>query len=347
MKKISGVIFILFLLLTFGINQLVNCQAAEKENIKKDAELSIGVSLSTLDKDSMLYIKNEFVKQCEKEKIKLQIKNSNNSCKIQKDYIKELVRSGINVLVVDAVDANSKSIKDGLNFAIANDVRVILLNSKVKGFEEKTSFVGFDDYNSGKAVAKNIVDYFEKNNKKESSEEKANKEDNENLEITAIVLSENNNSDSKIFVKGLKSYRAKTLKIKANYVLDSLEEINVSDAYEKAMEKYSKVDVVICTSDYIASICNKVFARDEVDVVYTGQDSDIAACSRVAHGKQLCTVYKPFESLVSETLRYSKNLYAGASFDTEKIKTTIVDGRNIMPVIVGNNLHQAKDIFAY
>ena len=55
MKKISVLVFIVFMALTFGVNKIVNCQAAEKENIKKDMGLSIGVSLSSLDEDGMLY----------------------------------------------------------------------------------------------------------------------------------------------------------------------------------------------------------------------------------------------------------------------------------------------------
>ena len=62
MKKWSIVVFVIFLALTFGVNRLVNCQAAEKENIKKDMELSIGVSLSSLDEDGMLCPKNNFRK---------------------------------------------------------------------------------------------------------------------------------------------------------------------------------------------------------------------------------------------------------------------------------------------
>ena len=79
MKKWSILVFVIFLALTFGVNRLVNCQAAEKENIKKDMELSIGVSLSSLDEDGMLCVKNELLQQSKGTKI--QLLNNNNSCK--------------------------------------------------------------------------------------------------------------------------------------------------------------------------------------------------------------------------------------------------------------------------
>lgn len=331
MKKWSIVVFIIFLALTFGVNRLVNCQAAEKENIKKDMELSIGVSLSSLDEDGMLCAKNELLQQSKGTKI--QLLNSNNSCKTQRDDIKELVRSGINVLVVDVVDDSSKEVKEALNFAIANEVKVVFMNSKVKGYEDKTSFVSFNDYASGAAVINKVVSFFNK------------KGANENINV--IVLKENENSDVKSFAKGISENGTRRVCVLGEYVLDEMDEIDVTDTLENAMSSFEKVDAVICSNDYIASLCDKVASRNELSISVTGQDADLSACSRIMKEKQLCTVYKPYEKLASEVLRLCSNLYHNKSNESVSIDTVMVDGHNMFPIVVGSQFHQAKDIFAY
>ena len=362
MKKISVLVFIVFMALTFGVNKIVNCQAAEKENIKKDMGLSIGVSLSSLDEDGMLYTKNQFLELCngtrdnnkdnnnnketikdnkdvnnkiinDGENMKIQVVNSNNNSKAQKNDIKSLVRSGINVLVVDPVEDDSKDIKEALNFAIANDVKVVLMNSKVKGYGERTSYVGFNDYSSGVAVKDKVFSDFYKKGVKDS--------------INVIVLKENENSDVKSFVKGITENGTSKVSVLGEYVLDDIDENDVMDTLEEAMSTFEKVDAVICSNDYIANLCEKVAARNELNIAITGQDADLSACSRIMKGKQVCTVYKPYDKLVSEVLRLCYNLYYNKENESISIDTVMVDGRNMFPVIVGNQFHQAKDIFAY
>lgn len=331
MKKISVLVFIVFMALTFGVNKMVNCQAAEKENIKKDMELSIGVSLSSLDEDGMLYTKNQFLELCNGTKI--QVLNSNNNCKTQKNDIKSLVRSGINVLVVDPVEDDSKEIKEALNFAIANEVKVVLFNSKVNGYSDKTSYVGFNDYLSGAAVIVKISDFFNKKNMKE--------------DINVIILKENNNSNVRNFVKGIRKNEKSNIRIIEDCVIDNMDETDISDTLEKALSTFEKVDAVICSNDYIANLCEKVASRNELSIPITGQDADLSACSRIMKGKQVCTVYKPYDKLVSEVLRVCSNLYHNKENESILIDTVMVDGCNMFPVIVGNQFHQAKDIFAY
>lgn len=331
MKKWSILVFVIFLALTFGVNRLVNCQAAEKENIKKDMELSIGISLSSLDKDGMLCVKNELLQQSKGTKI--QLLNSNSSCTTQRDDIKELVRSGINVLVVDVVDDSSKEVKEALNFAIANEVKVVFMNSKVKGYEDRTSFVGFNDYASGAAVINKVISDFHKKGVKEN--------------INVIVLKENENSDVKSFAKGISENGSSSVCVLGEYVLESMEETDVSDTLENAMSSSGKVDAVICSNDYIADLCDKVASYNELSISVTGQDADLAACSRIMKDRQLCTVYKSYDILAREVLRICSNLYHNKSNESISIDTVMVDGHNMFPVIVGSQFHQAKDIFAY
>lgn len=354
MKKLSVLVFIVFMALTFGVNKLVNCQAAEKENIKKDMELSIGISLSSLDKDGMLCVKNEILEKSrgiEKDNgsddmdnkkqnefikgnnIKIQVLNSNNCCKTQRDDIKELVRSGINVLVIDPVECGSKEVKEAINFAMANEVKIIFMNSKVNGYSDKTSYVGFNDYLSGVAVINKLISSFDKKGM----------DDN----INVIILKENENSDVKSFVKGVSENGTSKICVLGEYVLDSMEESDVTDTLESAMSSFEKVDAVICSNDYIASLCDTVASRNELNVAITGQDADLSACSRIMKERQVCTVYKPYDKMASEVLRISSNLYQNKNNESISIDTVMVDGRNMFPVIVGNQFHQAKDIFAY
>lgn len=331
MKRLSVLVFVIFLTLTFGINKLVNCQAAEKENIKKDMELSIGISLSSLDEDGMLCAKNELLDQCKDTKI--QLLNSNNSCKTQRDDIKDLVRSGINVLVVDVVNSGSKEIKEALNFAIANEVKVVFMNSKVKGYSDKTSYVGFNDYSSGAAVINKVICFFHKKGLENN--------------INVIILKENENSDVKSFAKGVSENGTSSVCVLGEYVLDDMDETDVTDTLEDATSSFERVDAVICSNDYIANLCDKVASRNELSISVTGQDADLSACSRIMNEKQLCTVYKPYDKLASEVLRICSNLYHNKANESVSIDTVMVDGHNMFPVIVGSQFHQAKDIFAY
>lgn len=141
MKKICMGIFTTFLVITFATGVFINTVCAQK--VDKE-ELSVGIVLSGVNGEREILLKDQFEVLCIKKDIKVRIKNSDNSCKIQRDQIKDLVNSGINVLVIDAVSTRSKELEDSINYAKSKGASIIFLENKVEASANDCSYVGFD-----------------------------------------------------------------------------------------------------------------------------------------------------------------------------------------------------------
>lgn len=142
MKKTYMSVFAIFMVLTLVIGFFINTFGHER--IFKDEEVSIGVVMASLDGERELLLKDQFEVMCVNRDIQLRIQNSENSDKVQGERIKELVKSGINVLVVDSVSTRSKELEDSIEYALDNEVNVVFLENKVESYADKCSFVGFE-----------------------------------------------------------------------------------------------------------------------------------------------------------------------------------------------------------
>ena len=142
MKKTCMSVFAIFLVLTFAMGFFIN--AFGNGRIVMDEDLSIGVVMTSLEGERELLLKDQFEVMCVNTDIQVRIQSGENSSKIQSEKIKEQVKSGINLLVVDAVSTRSKELEDSIRYAIDNEVRVVFLENKVVAFANKSSYVGFD-----------------------------------------------------------------------------------------------------------------------------------------------------------------------------------------------------------
>lgn len=336
MKKICIAIFAIFLTLTFGMGIFINIQASENENIKKDQGLSLGIVLSSIHKESQIRLKNKFEEVCVKEHINVKILSSDNSSKIQQNQIIDLVRSGINVLVIDSVGNDSENVKDGIRFAMANSVKVLFLDSILNDYKGKCSYVGFNNIFAGEEVSNKIISYIESIRGIPITD---------NDKVNAIILKENNNSNVIEFQKSIKENCNGKINLLDSYKIKSLDVESVGNTLKSALFSYNKIDVIICSNDYIASLCSQVTTMNGFNVIIVGQDADIDACHRINESRQLCTVYKDYDKLVNNAVRISKNLYKGGIIEQVVVDTTLVDGVNLTSVVVGNGFHQASEIF--
>ena len=135
-------VFAIFLVLTFAMGFFIN--AFGNGRIVMDEDLSIGVVMTSLEGERELLLKDQFEVMCVNRDIQVRIQSGENSSKIQSEKIKEQVKSGINLLVVDAVSTRSKELEDSIRYAIDNEVRVVFLENKVVAFANKSSYVGVD-----------------------------------------------------------------------------------------------------------------------------------------------------------------------------------------------------------
>lgn len=153
MKKLS-ILFIATLLLLSGCS-LEAPGWAKKERKVDVKDITIGVSISTLNNPFFVSVKDGITKEAKKQGITVKIADAQNDSSKQSNDVDDLIQQGVDVLLVNPVDsaAISSAVKT------ANDAAILVIaidRSADKGKVE--TLVASDNREGGKMAAQYILD---------------------------------------------------------------------------------------------------------------------------------------------------------------------------------------------
>ena len=75
-------------------------------------------------------------------------------------------------------------------------------------------------------------------------------------------------------------------------------------------------------------------------VLVTGQDADLAACQRIAHGSQTMTIYKPLAKLAAGAAELAVKLAAGKPIIARE---AVANGKTDVPAVLLDIVTVTKD----
>ncbi len=191
----------------------------------------------------------------------------------------ELINEGVDILVINAVNANTSAaiIRD----AHKKGIKVIAYDRFIKNCE-LDFFITFDGEKVGELLANYVVDKVPQGN--------------------YVILNGDKGDENAILfqngaIKVLKPFiDSKKITIVYSGFMDDWLGINAAYYTDKILEFSNvKIDVIISMYDGLSDgIVSVLETKDLSDkILVTGQDAEIGACNRIMNGKQAMTIYKP------------------------------------------------------
>ena len=280
--------------------------------------LLIGLSLDTLKEERWQNDRDMFVKRAEElgAKVKVQSANSNDSQQMQD--VQSLLTSGVKVLVIAAHDgeAMAKAVK------MAHDANVpVIAYDRLIRNSDLDLYLSFDNVRVGELQAQYVVDHLPGGKGS----------------VVCIYGSPSDNN-AKLFKQGQHNILDPLVKkgdikiVREDWALDWKPE-NAKKIMNAAITEGKKFDAVLAANDGTAggAIQALIEAGMGGKVIVTGQDSELAACQRIARGGQSMTIYKPLKKLAATAAESAVKMANGkAIVATQTVNNGKVDVPSIL-----------------
>lgn len=329
-----------FIFILSAIFSLSAFSCSKKNAAAKSDKITIGFSIDSFIIERWQKDCDIFINTAKSNGAEIVIQNAGNDEKRQIEQIKNLIDMNVNALVI--VAKNGDSLTDVLLKASEKNIPVIsydrlILNSPVSLYISVNT----------KEVSRKISTYLEANVKPKNY---------------VCILGSPDDFNMSLFSEGINSVLPKN-KILYSYFTP---EWNYDLSYKKMNEILDNriiPEAIICGNDAIAEkVINSLREHQLGNIPVFGQDSDIAACRRIASGSQYGTVYKPIDSLARTAAIHAVNLAKASNpkqylSDLETISNgyqsvpvlwlepEIVTKENMEEVIVKNSFHSYSEIY--
>ncbi|RYX85519.1 sugar ABC transporter substrate-binding protein [bacterium] len=309
----------------------------------KGGAVKIGFSMDTLKEARWQVDRDEFVKRAKELGATVEVQSANSDDTEQMRNVESLLTSGINVLVIAAHDG--KAMAKAVGMANKAGIPVIAYDRLIYD-SDVDMYLSFDNERVGELQAQYLVD---------------------NLpggkgSIVCIYGSPADNN-AKLFKKGQDKVLTPLVKrgdikiVRADWAEDWKPE-NAKRITDAAITS-GKFDAVLASNDGTAGGAIQALTEAKLpNVLVTGQDSELAACQRIARGAQSMTIYKPLKSLASTAaesaikLAQGKVLVAKDVVNNGKIDVpsilkdvNVVTKENMPEIIVKSGFHTYDEVY--
>ena len=281
----------------------------------KQEPVEVGFLIHALDAERWQNDMDYFVEKVQELGGTVIVKIADNDADKQLAQAKELLASGIDVLVVVPVDQFAAA--EIVNEAHAKNVKVISYDRLIKNCK-LDFYVSTDNVEIGALQAEYLTTI----------------KPTGNYALIGGALKDNN---SQFLYLGQRNVlqplvEKGDIKIIYNEFAENWEE---DQGYEHAKKVLSlgKVDAIIAANDDIAYGVIKAVreAGKEGEILIAGMDADLRNLQEIVAGHQTCTVYKPYEKLASTAAELAINLASnGVSENTHQ---TVSNGERLVPAI--------------
>ncbi len=313
-RVLSGLLILL--ILTVGMAAGCRRKDAIPKGPEKEDKIVVGLSLGTLMEDRWIRDRDIFMSEAQQEGIEVIVNNANKDSELQYKQVQEMIKQGIDVLVIAPNDSNNEA--RCVEAAKEKNIPVISYDRLVHDSDVDV-YISFDNNQVGEIMA----DYLTKQVPEGGY---------------IIIGGSENDSNSKMLYEGAMSVLQpfideNKIQILAQTWVDGwIRETAYNFLFDYLKTDKDKVKAVICGNDSLAWGAIDALSEAQIaeKVQVAGQDADLVACQRIVTGKQALTVYKPIKDLVKKTVEICMQLVRG-----EEIKAdgTINDGTYDVPYI--------------
>lgn len=245
------------------------------------------------------------------------VADANYDEKLQLTQAEAMIKEGVKVLVVNAVNVNTAAqiVREAHNAHI----KVIAYDRLIRN-ADVDYYLSFDNVKVGKMMAEYMV--------------------REKPEGNYILFGGDKSDNNAILVmKGqmevLEPY-IKSGKIVITYriFIEDWNGVNAAQEMKKYLDLSEKIpDVVLASYDGFSTESIKVLDEYHISgVLFTGQDAELDACRNIVRGKQAMTVYKPFRTQVDAAA--SLAMKCAQNKEISEAASTINNGKVNVPAIL-------------
>ncbi|MDA8425432.1 MAG: substrate-binding domain-containing protein [Treponema sp.] len=245
---------------------------------------------------------------------------------VQESQVRDLVRKGIDCLVIVPNDADKLS-------AVVREVRAkgipVLSYDRLVRKADVDLYISFDNVKVGSLMAETMAravptgGYIIINGARTDN--------------NARMLSEGFHSVLDPYIASGK------IRIVADIWPESWDSDEVKADLEPVVARHRGIDAVIAGNDMLAEAAINVLSENRLAgrAKVVGQDADLAACQRIAEGSQYATIYKPIDRLALKAAGFAVMLAKGEKIETDG---TIDDGAEKVPYVRLEPILVTKDL---
>ncbi len=327
--------FILAAMLIFGVAGCAGQAKAPKVGV------SFGVGAAARWPKEQAYMEERAKELGVEMEIRL---NTDEAAKPQLEDCKELIDSGIDVLIYTPRDAEHA--EDVLNYAKSKKVKVINYARVVLGNDNVDLFVGYDSRRIGQMLGQYLSELVYSGD--------------------YILLSgDSGDFNAKLLNDGAMVH-IDPIRPNVNVILEgAVAGWSPDEAKAMVMEAVAangnNVDAILAPNDKIAGGCAAALEELGVDkhVAITGMDAELDALKRIVEGKQDVTVYMNLEELAKKAVDEAYNMATGKEVDVNSkfdnntpggieaylITGQLVTAKNIDKIIVDGGAFTKEEIY--
>lgn len=275
MKKILVVLFALCLVLGSGCS-------SEPPAYNDDDIPKIGFIPETMTVERWQRDRDIFVAKAKELGAEVIVKNAYEDSELQKEIGMEMIKQGVDVLVIVVYDKNS--LDDLVDYAHDNNVKVIAYDRLIRNANVDL-YISFDNVKVGDLIGEAVT---------------AAVPDGDYL----ILNGSETDNNAFMFREGyMNRIQPKIDHGQINVVDDMWIEAwrdEVSYQYTTEIINHgTHLDAIVAANDRVAEGAINALSENRLagQVIVTGQDAELAACQRIVEGTQYMTVYKPINIL--------------------------------------------------
>ncbi len=283
---------------------------------EKEKKIVVGLSLGTLMEDRWIRDRDIFMSKAQQEGIEVIVNNANKDSDLQYKQVQEMIKQGIDVLVIAPNDSN----KEARCVKAAKDKNIPVISyDRLVHDSNVDVYISFDNNQVGKIMATYLTDHVPEGG-------------------YIMIGGSENDSNSKMLYEGAMSVLKpfidnNKIQILAQTWVDGwIRETAYNFLFEELKTHKDDVKAIICGNDSLAWGAIDALSEAQIaeNVQVVGQDADLVACQRIVTGKQALTVYKPIKDLVEKTVELCVKLVNGEKIESDG---TINDGTYDVPYI--------------
>lgn len=272
---------------------------------KKKSEITIGVSISTLNNPFFVKIKNGIEKDAKAQGMKVKVVDARDDSAKQTNDIEDLIQQQVDYLIVNPTD--SSAISSAVESANNEGIPVITLDRSVdKG--DVASFIASDNVEGGKMAGKYLVDKVGKNAKVG--------------ELEGVPGA----SATRERGKGFHEIADKQLIViaKQSAKFDRAEGLNVT---QNMLEAHPNIKAIFAQNDEMA--LGAIEAIGDKDIQVIGFDGNEDAMKSIKNGKLDATIAQQPELMGKEAIKVVNGLMKGDSVNKQiKVPLKLKQSKN-------------------
>lgn len=304
---------------------LLGACGADKASRQDDNVLKIGFIYETMTVERWQRDRDIFVAKAENLGAEVIVKDAYEDSQRQKEIGMEMIKQGVDVLVIVAYDKDS--LKDLVRYAHGHGVKVIAYDRMIRDCDIDF-YISFDNTQVGRLMGESAMAKVPQGNYLILN---GPQRDN-----NSIMLNEGYYSVLKPAIdKG-------DIRIVGESWIDAWRDEGSYAYVSEILNSGEQVDAIIAANDQLAEGAITALSENRLagKVFVTGQDAELGACQRIVEGTQGSTVYKPIDILAEGAAEIAVKMAKGLEVNSD---TVVSVGNYNIPSIIYQPLLVTKD----